>query len=154
MKSFKQYLDEYELYEALAKTFWHHAGKNKLIAVGSVHADAVRDNPTKFGLKRSDLSGITDSDDDDGKIIAVMKAKGWSRLIVAPREWNIETATTKIAWKTAVALDKKFPLPTDRIVVATDRKDEFLTGNQIRMFIKTGNIVKQTEIGRTMAQFR
>lgn len=152
MLSFKEYL-----VEALRTgTFWHNAASNKLVEVrgsdGS-HANAVRNRPEEFDLKQSDIAKI-----DAGRravdIVKLMKTNRWSRVVVGPAEWNIETKNLRFAWKTAVALDKKFPRPESRIVIATDSKDEFLEGSQIRTFIKTGRVIKQTEIGATMARFR
>ena len=167
MLSFKQYLNEctQPLVEvASEKRFWYSSKKNKFVAgLKGFHDWQVIRNPTKFGLKKSDVEKFEKlmkaGDDTITGIRRLMFAAGWVRITMeffsgGDIGWSLQSKNLTQAHAAAKKLDKTQPVLPNIIFIDYGNKSEDLRFNQITTFLKTGSITRQTEIGRTMAQFR
>ena len=166
MLSFKQYLKEHcpeQLVElSTDKRFWFSSKTKKLVLVTTTYHDwePVK-NPEKFGLKRSQVlefeADVEDNQDRIDGIKKLMRAGKWVRIIIqhfsAKATWSIDAGTLPQAVVAMKTLLKKHESP-GMLVLDHGPKSILLQGGQIDDFVKTGKLIKRTEIGSTMARFR
>jgi len=114
-------------------------------------------------LKKSDVEkfehAMNAGNDDIAGIRKLMFAKGGVRVTMeffsgGDDGWSLEGKNLAQVHAATKGLDKMLPSLPSIVFLDYGRTSEDLRFNEITTFIKTGRIVKQTEIGRTMAQFR
>ncbi len=152
--SFKEFMTE----ESQSKRYWYHDKTNKLVQVTEAWHDwGPVSRPEAFGLKPAQIKEFVKSMDRGRDIIDgvadLMRRRGWVRASAMRAEWAIRATTLVKGAATAKALSKKHPTPK-RLFLDAGNVSMMLEGGEIDDFIKTGKIVKRTEIGSTMARFR
>ncbi len=158
MLSFKEYLVE----RSDDKRFWFNSRTKKLVPVTAEYHDwePVK-NPEKFGLKRSQVlefeADVEDNQDRIDGIKKLMRAGKWVRIIIqffsSKPSWSIDAETLPQVSAAIKTLLKKHQSP-GVLVLDHGPKSILLQDGQVDDFIKTGKLVKRTEIGSTMARFR
>ncbi len=152
--SFKEFMTE----ASQNTRYWFNVKTSKLVKVTERWHDwGPISRPEAFGLKPPQVKEFEKSMDRGRDIIDgisdLMARRGWVRASAMRQEWDI-TATTLIrAAATVKALSQKHPTPK-RLYLEAGSTSKLLMNGEITDFIKTGKIVKRTEIGATMARFR
>jgi len=155
--SFKEYVSMTESIGTETR-YWFHVKTKKLVKVTEKWHDwAPIGRPEVFGLKPSQVEKFKRPMDRGDDIISgvstLMGAQGYIRLAAARGEWNIRSGTLSQAAAGIKALSKKHPTPP-RLFLDAGSTSKMLVNGEIDDFIKTGKIIKRTEIGSTMARFR
>lgn len=153
--SFKEFMTE----ESQSKRYWYHVKTKNLVKVTEAWHDwGPVSRPEAFGLKPDQIKEFVKSMDRGRDIIDgvadLMRRRGWVRASAMRAEWAIRATTLPKAAATAKALSKKHPTPKRLFLDAGSSISIMLADGEIDDFIKTGKIIKRTEIGATMARFR
>ncbi len=159
MKTFQQLREDIRLHEiANIDKWWYNANTKKVVVVKTTfHVDHVFEKPKDFGLTEKQVDDLADAIDASKDLDSFLKKKGWVEVTwlqrngeVVLRALKIDFAQKSLKW----FLDKIQPNPK-RVSITILKKTEFiLRGSQIDQFARTGQIIRQTDIGRTMARFR
>ena len=155
--SFKEYVSMTESMGAETR-YWFHVKTKKLEKITEKYHDwAPVGRPERFGLKPDQVARFKKPMDRGMDIIpgvqTLMSKQGYIRLSAARGEWNIRAGTLPQAAAGARAMGKKHPTPP-RLFLDAGSTSKMLVNGEIDDFIKTGKIIKRTEIGSTMARFR
>jgi len=163
--SFKQYVESVALREGFRLAWWYNVNTKKFIEVAgrfSTHSDVIFGAPEKLGLTKKDTrSGGRPVDPD--VTVKLLKKRGWAELSLTENvtsrgkdEANIRTNSNREAQGALKWILNTFRPSLERVFIQNLKspKNVFLQGSQIEQFAKTGKVIKQTEIGRTMARFR
>jgi len=156
MLSFKEYVLMTEATQS--RRYWFHVKTKKLVKVTERWHDwAPIGRPEAFGLKASQVEKFKPAMDRREDIIhgvaALMTRQGYIRVSASFNEWDIRAGTLAQAAAAGTAMAKKHKIPP-RLFLDAGSTSKMLVRSEIEDFIKTGKIVKRTEIGRTMARFR
>ncbi len=159
MLSFRQYLNE-ELTNI--PKWWYNTKTRKAVKVTrDFHIQQVFSTPEAFGLTQDDILRMAPKNfrlrDRIPAIAKPLRKKGWVEVTWTKRpntalfraESN-DFAQKAVNWY----LQKINPSPTGITVVRPEGSDFLKTDVKITAFAKTGRVIKQTEIGATMARFR
>lgn len=154
--SFKEYVDMAEASQS--RRYWFHVKSKKLVQVTETWHDwGPVGRPSAFGLKDSEVEEFQTAMDRGRDIINgladLMTRKGWVRCSVMRDEWAIRANTLAKGGATAKALSKGNKTPK-RLYLDAGNVSMLLMDGEIDNFIKTGKIIKRTDIGATMARFR
>lgn len=159
MLSFKEYLNE-ELTNI--PKWWYNTKTRKAVkVVRDFHIQQVFSTPEAFGLTQDDLLRMAPKNfrlrDRIPAIAKPLRKQGWVEVTWTKkvntailRAENDAFARKTLNW----FLQKINPNPKG-ITIARPEGSDFLRGDtKITAFAKTGKVIKQTEIGATMARFR
>ena len=153
--SFKEFIAE----AATGETqYWFHIKSKKLVQVTERWHDwGPVSRPEAFGLKPEQVEEFQTAMDRGRDIINgvsdLMTRRGWVRCSAIGIEWAIRATTLDKGAATAKALSKKHKMPK-RLFLDAGNVSMMLMDGEIDDYIKTGKIIKRTEIGSTMARFR
>ena len=154
LMSFKEFIIE----ASAEKRYWFNVKTKNLVKVTEAWHDwGPISRPEVFGLKPAQVKEFVRSMDRGNDMIdgvgALMRRRSWVRVSASFREWNIRATTLIKAAAAAKALSKKHGTPK-RLFLDAGNISKLLMDGEIDDFIKTGKIIKRTEIGSTMARFR
>ncbi len=155
------------LNEGFRLAWWYNARTKKFIEVAgrfSTHSDVIFAAPEKLGLTEKDTRTSSGRPVDPDVTVKLLKKRGWAELSLTENvtskgqdEANIRTNSNREAQEALNWILNTFRPSLERVFIQNLKspKNVFLEGShQIKQFAKTGKVIKQTEIGATMARFR
>lgn len=171
MLSFKQYaalVESVRLDEGFRLAWWYNVNTKKFIEVAgrfSTHSDVIFGAPEKLGLTDKDRfsGGRPGRPVDPDVTTKLLKKRGWAELSLTENintrgkdEANIRTHSIREAQGALKWILNTFRPSLERVFISNIKapKNVVLQGGQIDQFVKTGRVVKLTDIGATMARFR
>ena len=162
--SFKEYVARLD--EGFRLAWWYNVRTKKFIEVAgrfSTHSDVIFGAPEKLGLTEKDTRSADGRPVDPDVTVKLLKKRGWAELSLTENvtsrgkdEANIRTNSNREAQGALKWILNTFRPSLERVFIQNIKtpKNVVLQGSQIEQFAKTGKIIKQTEIGATMARFR
>jgi len=163
MLTFKQFVAE-EI--SNIPKWWYNTKTRKPVRVlRDFHIQQVFSTPERFGLTKDDVSKFAKDirlRDRIEKLAKPLRKAGWAEVtwLKRPNTVIIRAENNGVAQKTLdwflkqVKADPRFENPNEVTIQRPEGSDRLLNNIQIKAFAKTGKVIKQTEIGATMARFR
>ena len=164
MLTFKQFVAE-EI--SNIPKWWYNTKKRHAVKVfRDFHIQQVFASPDEFGFTPEDLERLAPKGfklrDRIEKLAKPLRKAGWAEVtwLKRPNTVIIRAENNGVAQKTLdwflkqVKADPRFENPNEVTIQRPEGSDRLLNNIQIKAFAKTGKVIKQTEIGATMARFR
>ena len=157
--SFKQFVAE-EI--SNIPKWWYNTKKRHAVKVfRDFHIQQVFASPNEFGFTPEDLERLAPKDfklrDRIEKLAKPLRKAGWTEVtwLKRPDTVLIRAENNGMAQKTLDWFLKKVnATPKQATIQRPEGSDMLKSDAQITAFAKTGKIIRQTEIGATMARFR
>ena len=157
--TFKQFVAE-EI--ANIPKWWYNTKTRKAVKVfRDFHIQQVFTSPDKFGFTPEDLERLAPKDfklrDRIEKLAKPLRKAGWTEVtwLKRPDTVLIRAENNGMGQKTLDWFLKKVKADPKLVTIQRPEGSDRLTSDtQITTFAKTGRIVRQTEIGATMARIR
>ncbi len=146
--------------------WWYNTKTRKAVRVArDFHIQQVFSTPEKFGLTKDDVEKFSKDirlRDRIEKLAKPLRKAGWTEVtwLKRPNEVMIRAENNGLAQKTLawflkqVKADPRFDNPNLVTIQRPEGSDRLTNNIQITAFAKTGKVIRQTEIGATMARFR
>ncbi len=154
MLSFKQFITEIRG----ESKWWYNSKIGTAVKVTkSFHAQQVKATPKKFGLTAQNFKTDFEKSFPFPPSGDILFKQGWVEVTWVNRiKEAVFAGKDKVAVRKALNwfLDRINPEPNQVRLRGRGTPKNVLSGEEITQYAKTGNVVKRTEIGSTMARFR